>query len=101
MPSDSEFRQERGAGHATYVWSRIDPRRDQLIADKLSLLLEKLRKNIRARAAKIIFDNRLNPNKTGVDHQVVTMWSDEIYAHALRCYDMLCEHWRLLGVCRE
>jgi hypothetical protein len=86
------------ANQAVYIWSRIDPRRNRLIRDKLRRATLTIRKEIDREARRIRFENRLNSNKKGVDERILGMWARKIQAHAEMCYEKIfCHHWILLG----
>jgi len=86
------------ADQAAYIWSRIDPRRNHLIRDKLRRATLGVRKEIDRETQRIRFENRLNSNKRGVDEKILGMWAGKIQAHAEMCYDKIfCHHWSLLG----
>src|SRR5438477_3187332 len=86
------------ANQAVYIWSRIDPRRNRLIRDKLRRATLAVRKEIDKEARRIRAENRLNSNKRGVDERILGMWGGKIQAHVEMCYDeIFCRHWSLLG----
>jgi hypothetical protein len=96
--SDSSSLRPEPTNQPTYVWSRIDPRTNRLIRDKLRKATLKFKKEIDRETKVIRFRNRLNLNKTGVDEQIVGMWAGKIQAHVEMCYDKIyCHHWGLLG----
>jgi hypothetical protein len=85
------------ANQPTYIWKEIDPRTSHLVRAKFRLAVQKTRKDIDKGTAQILSDNRLNLNRRGVEASVLQTFEDKIDDHAKRCYEILCNHWSLLG----
>src|SRR5882762_2806497 len=63
------------SNEATYVWSRINPRHNRLLSDKVRIATRDACQEIEKESNEIRFANRLSLNRAGVDMQLLRMWS--------------------------